>query len=64
MLHYTRLPALLSITLAIIWQLLLASCNAKVIQPPYCNSPYKGAHSILYKLLYWEFGVSTIVFIL
>ena len=55
---------LLSITLTIIWQLLLVSCNAKVIQPPYCNSICKGADCILYKWLCWEFGVSTIAFVL
>ena len=45
----------LSITLTIAWQLLLVSCNAKVIQPLYCNSSCRGARSTLHKWLCWEF---------
>ena len=63
MLHYIRLLALLSITLKVSWQLILVSYNAKVIQPPCCNSFFKGAYSALHKWLYWEFGVSTILFV-
>ena len=61
---YVRLQALLSSTLTDTWQLLLVSCNAKVIQPPCRNASCKGAHGTLYKWLCWEFGVSTIVFVL
>ena len=53
--HYIRLPALLSITLTVTWHLLLIFYNVKVIQPPYCNNSYKGAHSALHKWLCWEF---------
>ena len=34
---------LLPITFTVVWQPILVSCIAKVIQPPYCNSSCKGA---------------------
>ena len=64
MLDYRHFFPLLPITLTIAWQLLLVSCNAKVIQPSCCNNSCKGTHSTLYKWLCLEFGVSTIEFML
>ena len=40
--HYIRLPVLLSIILIVSWQLLLVSCSAKSIQPPYCTAYHNG----------------------
>ena len=61
---YQQYFILLPISLTVTWQLLLVSCNAKIIQLPCCNSSYKGARGALHKQLCWEFGVSTIVFVL
>ena len=52
------------ITLTVAWQLLLVPFNAKVLQLPCCNASCKGARSALHKQLYWEFGVSSLVFVL
>ena len=62
--NYQHYFPLLPITLTAAWQLLLVSCNAKAIQPQHCNAYCKSACSALHKWLYWEFGVSTIVFVL
>ena len=62
--NYWHYFPLLPITLIVTWQLLLVSCNTKVIQLPHCNASCKGAHSTLPKWVYWQFGVSTIVFVL
>ena len=67
MLHYVQLPALLSITSHYFDSRMaaaLVTCNAKIVQLLYFNASCKGAHSILHKWLCWEFGVSTIVFVL
>ena len=64
MFDYQHYFPLLPITLIVAWQLLLVSCNAKVIQLPYCNASCKGAHNTLHKWLCLEFGVSTIVLVL
>ena len=54
-LDYQHCLPLLSITLTVAWQLLLVSCNAKIIKPTCFNSSCKGAHGALHKRLYWEF---------
>ena len=64
MLDYRHYFSLLPITLTVIWQLLLVSCNAKLIQLPCCNNFCKGACGALHKQLCWEFGLGTIVFVL
>ena len=61
---YQHYFLLFPIALTVSWQLLLVSCNAKVIQLPYCNTSCKDAYSAQHKWLCWEFGVSTIVFVL
>ena len=62
--NYWHYFPLLPITLTATWQLLLVACNARVIQLPCCNGSCKGAHNAPHKWLCWEFGVSTIVFVL
>ena len=64
MLDYQYYFPILSITLAVAWQLLLLSCNAKVMQPPCCNSLCKSGRDAPYKFLCWQFGISTTVCIL
>ena len=64
MLDYRHYFPLLPIILIVVWQLLLVSCSAKLIQLPCYNSSCKGACGTLPKWLCEEFGVSTIVFVL
>ena len=64
MFDYRHYLPLLPITLTVAWQLLLVSCNAKVIQLPCCNTLVRVLEASLHKWLCWEFGVSTIVFVL
>ena len=64
MFNYRHYFSLLPITLIVAWQLLLVSCNTKVIQLQYCSASCKGACGTLHKWLCWEFGISTIVFVL
>ena len=57
MLYNVRLPAVLSIALTVAFQLLLVSCNAKVTQPPYCNS-FSRMHIVPYiNVCVGSFGV-------
>ena len=62
--EYWHYFPLFPITLIVLWKLLLVSCNAKVIQLPYCNASCKGACGAPHKWFCWELGVSTIVFML
>ena len=48
-LDYRHFFPFLSITLIVAWQLLLISCNAKIIQLLYCNGSSKGTRGALHK---------------
>ena len=50
--YFLLLPIILTVTR----QLFLVSCNAKVIQLPYCNASCKGACGAPHKWFCWEVG--------